>query len=316
MAPKRTAKKTVAAAPQMPVPEPPVQVPAADEPVVAAAVAAVEPVEEVGAEDVSEHVVLQIPITEERYNDLLHKDTDMQTVFEYNPIITEPSPYVPQNTFVSNPVDVGGSEASQENNRLPLPQHPSMISVQPTEEAGAPTHKHKTCFWCCHHVGPMCHGMPVRYDTVSKSFATYGNFCSLECAAAFNFSSHMGSDRAWEIHTWIQMLGRRFGYAEPIRPAPSRYLLQMFDGPLTIDEFRAVHKTQSRTLVLNIPPMVSLNATAEGINTSFWSPTNSHGDIGLGIKTEAAVAKPKPARISKKTLDAKMNLTIVEAPAA
>lgn len=314
MAPKRTAKKAAAAA-AVPEPVPPAPTPGAEpesEPVL---------VHEAGQEldDVSEHVVLQIPITEERFNDLLHKDTDMQTVFEYNPVITEPSPYVPQNTFVSNPVSV-----SIENPETKAPLSvPAAAGIEETaalrggSEGAASTHKHKTCFWCCHHVGPMCHGMPVRYDTVSKSFATYGNFCSLECAAAFNFSSHMGSDRAWEIHTWIQMLGRRFGYADPIRPAPSRYLLQMFEGPLTIEEFRAVHKTQSRTLVLNIPPMVSLNATAEGINTSFWSPTNSHGEIGLGgVKTEAVANKPKPTRISKKTLDAKMNLTIVEAPAA
>jgi len=213
--------------------------------------------------DFDEHVLLQLPLTNEQLDKLL-KTEDMTGVLEYVPEIKDPEPYIPSNQF------------SSENGTLacanPEANGPGTHSVQCSkkqEESDPIIKRNKVCFWCCHEVGPMIYGMPIRYDTLSKSFTMYGNFCSLECSAAFNFSVHLGSDRAWEIHSWIQMLGKRYGFKQPVRPAPSRYLLQMFDGPLSIDEFRNAHKDQSRTYVLNIPPLISVNSQVEIMNTSF-----------------------------------------------
>ena len=65
------------------------------------------------------------------------------------------------------------------------------------------------------------------------------------------------------------MIARRFGITNIIRPAPSKYLLKMFGGNLSIDEFREAHLNNDKTYILNIPPMISVNSTNEIINTSY-----------------------------------------------
>ena len=349
-----------------------------------------------------EQVILQMPLNYERIHDLLHQD-NMHTLLEYNPTLTEPTPYDPKNSFVSDPLDMDQiPQTAAKPEALPPPIATSVArgrmgvaaeSVTPPKTKATRTKsgnagdnaaasmntadasatgsikKKHICFHCCHEIGHMCFGMPTRYDGHTETFTTYGNFCSLECAAAFNFSTHMGSDRAWEIHSWIQMLGRRYGYAEPIRPAPARYLLEMFDGPLTIEQFRRAHATQTRTLVLNIPPMISLPSQLESINTSYWTgsvggapgapittaggsvasgghaapgttqtggpaitlnaaPTLSGVGSGAGASAtgrprKAVPQAPPPGTAAasvlpkehKRTLDAKLNLTITTAPA-
>lgn len=236
--------------------------------------------------DNDEHVVLHLPILSERISELTYVDT----ILEYNPNLPDPSPYDPMNQFVSG------------NDFLPSSDDISQVKVEHDASnktaCVAETSDKKVmqkCFWCCHDVGHEVYGMPIRYDALNKNFAMYGVFCSLECTSAFNFSQHLGSDRVWEIHSWIQMLGKRFGYKEPIRPAPSRYLLQMFNGPLSIDEFRNAHKGQGRTLVMNIPPLISIPSQMEMINTSF---------IGSDKK------KPGTNTERKRTIDTKMKLLI------
>lgn len=125
------------------------------------------------------------------------------------------------------------------------------------------------CYWCCHPIEKRSYGMPYKYNIKTNSYVLYGNFCSLECANAYNFSSHNGSDKVWEINSYIQMLSKHYGCVKPIRPAPSRYLLKMFNGPLTIDEFRKSHVTCDKTHILNLPPMISTNYNYEIVNTSY-----------------------------------------------
>ncbi len=246
--------------------------------------------EEQAAPDNEEHVLLHLPIHADRLAELTFSDT----ILEYNPVMCEPSPYDPSNQFISKNDTVADSAPSAMPASSSLPHASSSATPVATTEADPKTPQ--KCFWCCHDIGHEVFGMPIRYDALNKNFAMYGTFCSLECSSAFNFSQHLGSDRAWEIHSWIQMLGKRFGYKEPIRPAPSRYLLKLFNGPLTIEEFRKVHKTQSRTMVLNIPPLISVPSQLEMINTSF-----------LGT---APTEKKKRTR----TIDTKMKLLVQTDP--
>jgi hypothetical protein len=146
--------------------------------------------------------------------------------------------------------------------------------------------------------------MPVNFDSVHNIFHVYGQFCSLPCAAAYNASTHMGSDRMWDIHSWIQMMGQVYQHPLPVRPAPSRYVLKMFGGPLSIDEFRASHKTLSRTVVLNVPPLVSVQSQVEWVNTSFLQADSADA---------RKLSRKKSIVDSKRTLESKMNLTVTSA---
>ena len=125
------------------------------------------------------------------------------------------------------------------------------------------------CYWCCHDIKDRIYGMPYKYNISSNTYILFGNFCSFECANAYNFSSHCGSDKVWEINSLIQMLSKHYGNTKPIRPAPSRFLLNIFNGPLTIDEFRKGHSTNDKTHLLNLPPMISTTYNYEIVNTSY-----------------------------------------------
>jgi hypothetical protein len=125
------------------------------------------------------------------------------------------------------------------------------------------------CYWCCHDIKERIYGMPYKYNITSNTYILFGNFCSLECANAYNFSSHCGSDKVWEINSLIQMLSKHYGHTKPIRPAPSRFLLNIFNGPLTIEEFRKGHLTNDKTHLLNLPPMISTTYNYEIVNTSY-----------------------------------------------
>jgi len=149
--------------------------------------------------------------------------------------------------------------------------------------------------------------MPIRYDPIHNSFTFFGIFCSLECSSAYNFSVHMGSDRAWDVQSWIQIMARNYGIQGIIRPAPSRYTLQMFDGPLTIEEFRKAHKGVSKSIMVNIPPLVNMKPQIETINTSFFTTDNSK-EQNETVK-KATLRRKASATDNGKTLESKMNLS-------
>lgn len=239
--------------------------------------------------NVPEPVVLQLPIQNSRLEELMTMQ-DM-AVFEYNPVISDPQPYIPQNNFACDHDVLTAAQVEapqqQEHSTDGTPQQNAV-----TQNASDNPHA-TTCFWCCHPIHHIEYGMPVRYDVFHKNFTMFGSFCSLECAAAYNYSVHMGSDRVWEIHSWIQMLAHRYGYTGVVRPAPSRYLLKMFGGPLGIDEYRSVHKTLARTCVMNIPPFIHVTSQMEVLNTSFLDKTEHADKLAKSKKKSAFIVEKR-----------------------
>lgn len=215
----------------------------------------------------TEPVILQLPIAPCRLQSIMD-NTSIHGILEYSPNIVDPQPYIPDDAFHSNHDTLDG--CNRESNTEPLDVVAQNAPDDSTEAHTTSIISHgNVCYWCCHHIPHIEYGMPIRYDVFHKSFTLFGSFCSLECAAAYNFTTHMGSDRVWEIHSWIQMLAHRYGYQEHVRPAPSRYLLKMFNGPLGIKEFREAHKGLARTFMMNIPPFIHVVSQMEVLNTSF-----------------------------------------------
>lgn len=245
------------------------------------------------------HVVIQLPISAEHVETILSQD-DMCNPLEYNPKLCEPTAYTPVNFF------------SSKNDEVLFVEEEAISSSKCSEEEEEnPKHsrecKNAICFWCCHPVEHNRFGMPIRYDSVHNKFTFFGTFCSLECVSAYNFSIHMGSDRAWDVQSWIQIMARNYGIMDPIRPAPSRYTLQIFEGDLTIEEFRKVHKTFSKSVMVNIPPLVSIKPQIETLNTSFFTIDTSKETNTEGSKK--ALKRKAPANEAKKTLESKLNLS-------
>ena len=211
-----------------------------------------------------EPVVLQLSINPSRMDELISGE-DIRSIMKYNPVITDPQPYCPENNFMSMNDNINETKIKEDYNQIKLPSQNCNIKTQKEEN----TYHDIKCYWCCHQIIDTEYGMPIRYDAFHSSFTTFGSFCSLQCAAAYNYSTNMGCNRVWEIHSWIQLLGKKYGFKEPIRPAPSRYLLKMFNGNMDIDEFRKAHLTMAQTYITNIPPFIHINSQMDIINTSF-----------------------------------------------
>lgn len=219
---------------------------------------------------VIEPVVMQLGISKKRVDHLIRGEESKTTP------LPDPVPYSPESQFTAF-------------------ENPEMYAVLPQTSC---CHHDLTCFWCCHKINHIEYGMPIRYDAFHNNFSVFGSFCSLECAAAYNFAVHSGCDRVWEIHSWIQLLGQKYGFELPIRPSPSKYLLKMFNGPMSIDDFRAAHKTLTRTYTVNIPPLIHIANSVECVNTSF-----------LDKVAGTSVSSKKKAVVKA---DQKMNLFVVQ----
>jgi len=211
-----------------------------------------------------EPVVLQLAINPSRMDELISGE-DIRSIMKYNPVITEPQPYCPENNFMSMNDNINETKVKEDYSQIKLPSQHCNIKTQKEEN----TYHDIKCYWCCHQIIDTEYGMPIRYDAFHSSFTTFGSFCSLQCAAAYNYSTNMGCNRVWEIHSWIQLLGKKYGFKESIRPAPSKYLLKLFNGNMDIDEFRKAHLTMAQTYITNIPPFIHINSQMDIINTSF-----------------------------------------------
>tara|TARA_B100000795_G_scaffold219317_1_gene173597 strand:- start:13972 stop:14760 length:789 start_codon:yes stop_codon:yes gene_type:complete len=200
----------------------------------------------------NEDIILQLPITD--------IDNDNVTTDK----IELPKPYEPNCCYLNesnsyNNIQSNDLQNTDNNNEYLLYCNYSKTILNNVNN----------CYWCCHPIENRTYGMPYKYNVKSDSYVLFGNFCSLECANAYNFSSHCGSDKVWEINSYIQMLSKHFGCTKPIRPAPSRFLLKIFNGPLSIEEYRKSHITNDKTHIMNLPPMITTTYNYEIVNTSY-----------------------------------------------
>jgi hypothetical protein len=127
------------------------------------------------------------------------------------------------------------------------------------------------CYWCCHAFNGPPMGIPVKLQ--DGRYSVVGCFCSLECAAKYNFEdASVSMDDMFERNTLINTLAaelRRGGKdaqaMSVVRPAPPRLALTMFGGQMSIDEFRAPF---AKFVDINFPPMNALTLQIEEINQS------------------------------------------------
>lgn len=228
----------------------------------------------------NEDVILQLPLNNKTIEQNECKD-------DFN---MDPEPYEPNCFYLNQELNL----ATIQDNNVDSNQYNIF------QDTFNITKSTNNCYWCCHPIENRSYGMPYKYNSITDTYSLYGCFCSLHCANAYNFSVHCGSDKVWEINSFIQMLSKHFGYSHPIRPAPCRYLLKIFNGPLTIDEFRRAHTTNDKTHILNLPPMISTTYNYEVVNTSYLKNiTDNMNNI-----------KVQPKKTLKNTIDSKLNLII------
>ena len=113
------------------------------------------------------------------------------------------------------------------------------------------------CWWCCHPIDGVTLEMPYKYDERNKQFCTTGYFCSWSCMKAYAIDKH-GSTHGGRICGNMQLMRKRmFGVMGHVEPAPNRYVLEVFGGDVTIEEFREkLNKDVTPPKVVDVAPFL------------------------------------------------------------
>jgi len=169
------------------------------------------------------------------------------------------------------------------------------------------------CFWCCHPFTNCPVVLPIR-DT-GEYLQVTGNFCSPECAVSYLFDIRQDSHTRWEQ---LSLLYRVYGEAcqGKIHPAPSRNVLKLFGGNLSIQEYRGLIQSHKVRVDIHLPPMVSILATMDTKPIDFYDANLTKGvteTVNERLQKAEEVLRlrrSKPLKAWESTLDACLNLKI------
>ena len=167
------------------------------------------------------------------------------------------------------------------------------------------------CYWCCHSFKNTPFGIPIKYK--NDKFYVHGIFCSLECAASYNFSEEKGIQDIWESYNLINLLSSKINYNNIVRLAPKRNCLSMFGGNMDIEEFRNFTKQNKIINVLEYP-MISASQQIEEIN--YDTSSNKSNFIPIDeerikkLEQKIKLMRRTPLLNHKNTLEHTMNIKI------
>ena len=171
------------------------------------------------------------------------------------------------------------------------------------------------CFWCCHSFNnfPFC--IPVK--RTEDTFHVFGNFCSPECAAAYNFDSSECTEEIWERYSLMNILYIKNidGIEIDIKIAPPRIILKKFGGTLEIEEFRKTNINYEKDYIITLPPMLSIIPYMEESNIDLYTKKNKFVPLDTNriktINNEYKLKRSRPLPDSHNTLENCMNLKYV-----
>ena len=290
-----------------------------------------------------EQVILHLPSNIS--NSFLEEDYSVDTtsdLIKYNPSISNPKPYSDDNNYqnIENIeeecekqifININNIQEKQEENIL------DDIKIEPTDTNYLNYIKNKrcidikdsktdnnmiffdfvtannngewpksvkiACLWCTECFNNTPYGIPIKY--IDEKYQLFGNFCSPECAAAYNFDNFSKEDNVWEHYS---LLNHVYGNDREIKVAPPRLALKKFGGKLSIEEFRECNENYSKTYEVTEPPFIPVIPTLEEvvINNNCKNISN-YTDTTEGLRLK----RTKPLPNYKNTLDSCMNLKIV-----
>jgi hypothetical protein len=125
----------------------------------------------------------------------------------------------------------------------------SEIVVTALELAGC------ACHWCCHTFPGKFIGIPFRHAK-NKFTCLAKPFCSFGCARAYINKEVRGYLQV-RAQSLLPLLYKSMGGSlkRLPRPAPSREALQLFGGPMSIDEYRKVSITDNIRVEVSEAPL-------------------------------------------------------------
>ena len=132
------------------------------------------------------------------------------------------------------------------------------------------------CFYCNHSFNTKQWQLPINYTKCI--FQMWGNFCSLECARSFLTYDHhiFNRDKCQSLLALYAM--KSFGKYKHIEKAPNKFLLQMYGGPLTIEEFRKSNESD-RMWVVKIPESSTTHAIYDHYIKSPYDVSSTYNSV-------------------------------------
>lgn len=171
----------------------------------------------------------------------------------------------------------------------------------------------KTCYWCCHSFNNNSFGIPIKYK--NKQFYVYGCFCSLECAAAYNFSEEKNVQDIWECYNLINLFSQTINYKNIVKLAPNRRCLKIFGGKMDIEDFRIFTDNNKISNILEYP-MIPISQQIEEINYDNSYNKNDYIPIDQDrvkkLEQKIKLMRTIPLLNHKNTLEHTMNIKINE----
>jgi hypothetical protein len=172
---------------------------------------------------------------------------------------------------------------------------PGYFQVLQDFKKGYPSRTNVSCWWCCHPFDNHPIGIPHHYSAEKNVFKVLGCFCSFSCAYAFSKNDSLYRTTLGDlISMYRKVTGMNdMSFTNPIKPAPDRYTLKMFGGPLSIEEFRESFENE-RTFSTCLAPMMPW---AMFIDESSGTAATRRGIANGNMK------KPLRIRTAKKSED-------------
>jgi len=167
------------------------------------------------------------------------------------------------------------------------------------------------CFWCCHQFNSNAFMLPVSYDSYKNIYYCEGNFCSPECALAYNYSDTRVSDSTrWNRHAMISHLYASL-YTEDVvlSVAPPRNILRMFGGPLDIEQYRSYLSLDNNIILNELPPIRLLfpSMNIQGPLRDIKKYVSLSRDTVEKASEQLRLKRTKPVNVNVPTLDMCIN---------
>ena len=191
-------------------------------------------------------------------------------------------------TLLSNNMVIKLNNVDEEETAV-VPFSQENYSINETSNCGT------LCWNCSHSFEEMIHGLPLKY--ISGIFYTYGDFCSLECAARYALEYF---DNYHEIMSLLNLYNNITNKTthKVISPAPNKLLLTIFGGNMNIEEYRKGFSDKN-IHDIKIPPILPIKHT---IDTHEINSGNN--------KTNLKLYRKKPLPSEKKSITNSMNLMV------
>lgn len=163
--------------------------------------------------------------------------------------------------------------------------------------------KHTKCWWCKHCFDTPSVSLPESY--FNDKFYCIGNFCSYNCALAYNIDSN---DNVWRRTSLLNLLYyKTYGLSEKIVTAPDWKQLSDFGGDLSIEDFRKSSLVNNCDYTLLHPPLETRVHTFEkNYKVQKSVKTSSVYQKLLEDSEELVLKRSKPLKSTQFSLDKTM----------